>query len=674
MSDLSIPGVKSKYDTQKIIDALMEVKKAPLKRKEEELDLYTREKSSWQNLNRQLTGLQTASRALYSFQNPFTEKIASSSDGKMLTAKASREAYDQKKEILVTRVATADRLLSRSLAKDFTVEAGDYAFQVGEKEAKFSYKGGSLKDFADSINRRAGTLLQASVVNDTRDSQVLLIEAKETGSKNRLLFKEKAVDMAVKAGIVERITSTDRQIELSRETVEAWTRPVKAGETVLKGGTLLMNPGSEAKAPLEPPAELGADMVLEFLYRTYKIPEEPVQEVKPPPGPTLPSTGSVEFQGIRIENEPSKAILPDWNPPKARESVTDMQVFYLDTGAEAVPLPEIRDSEEFQKVQVEVGKRATVMAALALRNRNTHRQVEIRDVVLYDKTQRGDYKPLKPLSAASDAVISMDGIEVTRSKNAVDDLIPGVTLNLLKAGDDPVELEVGRDTESIKKQIISLIGSYNRIAADIDILTRRDESVIEDLDYLSDEEKKAAKERLGLLFGDLTLQQLKSSLQRTLTGTYPTSKGRDLTLLAQAGISTDSRKPGSATIDKSRLRGYLEIDEGKLDEAIRTMPDAMKELFGSDTDGDLVVNAGVAFALDSLLKPYVTTGGLLSTRMTRLDADISDQKKEISDYTKEIADYQAEQKRKYAVMEGSLNSLEKSSESISSFSKQNSQQ
>jgi len=673
MSDLSIPGVKSKYDTQKIIDALMDAKKAPLKRMEEEVDLSSRKKTSWMDLNRQLSGLRDSARVLYSFQNPFTEKVAHSSDEQILTATATREAYDQKKQILVSRVASADRLLSKSLSKDFTVEAGDYTFQVGEKESKFSYKGGSIKDFADAVNRRAGTLVQASVVNDTRDTQVLLIEGKDTGSKNRLLFKDKAVDMAVKAGMIERITTMDKQVELAQGTVEAWTRPVKTGEFVLKAGSLLMNPGSEAKVPMKPPVDLSADMVLEFKYRTYKIPEEPAQEVKPPSGPTLSSPGSVEFQGIRIENEASRAILPEWKPPKAAEKVSDMQVFFLDNGTDAVALPEIQDSEEFQKIQVEVGKRASVMAALDIRNRNTHRQVEIRDVVLYDKRQRGDYKPLKPLATAEDAVLSMDGIEVSRGKNAVDDLIPGVTLNLQRAGDKPVELEVGRDEEAIKKQIIAVIGSYNKIAADIDVLTRKDETVVDDMAYLNDEEKKAAKEKLGLLMGDLTLSQLKSSLQQTLTGTYATSKGRDLSLLAQVGISTDTRKPGAASLDKARLRGYLEIDEAKLDEAIRTEPDAVKELFGSDTDGDMVVNSGVAYAMDNLLKPYVATGGLLSTRMGTLDSSITRQKKEIADYTKEIESYQSDLKRKYATMEGNLNSLEKNSQSISNFSKQNGQ-
>jgi flagellar hook-associated protein 2 len=442
---------------------------------------------------------------------------------------------------------------------------------------------------------------------------------------------------------------------------------------VLKGGTLLANPGAEARIPWKPPVELGANMVLEFKYRTYRIPEEPVPEVKPPPGPTLSAAGSVEYQGIRIENEPSRALLPDWKPPKASEKITDMEVFFLDDGTQALPLPEIRDSEEFQKVQVEVGKRAAVMAALGVRNRNTHRQVEVRDIFLYDRTQRGDYKPLKPLAEAADAVLSMDGIEVTRPRNTVDDLIPGVKLNLLKAGDAPVDLEVGRDTESIKKQIIALTGSYNRIAADIDILTRKDEQIIDDLSYLSEEEKAAARKRLGLLFGDLTLQQLKSGLQQTLSGTYPTSKGRDLSMLAQVGISTDTRKPGSVSIDRARLRGYLEIDEAKLDEAIRTLPDAVKELFGSDTDGDLVVNAGVAYSLDTLLKPYVATGGLLTTRMGTLDSSIARQKKEIADYTKEMDSYQSDLKRKYAVMEGQLNALEKNSQSIGNFSKQNSQ-
>jgi flagellar hook-associated protein 2 len=351
-----------------------------------------------------------------------------------------------------------------------------------------------------------------------------------------------------------------------------------------------------------------------------------------------------------------------------------MQVLFLQGGGKSTPLPEIADSAEFTKVQVPVGELAETMDGLTLRNRNTHRRIVVRDISVFNRTQRGDYVPVKSLAEAGDARLEMDGIEVTRPSNLIDDLVPGVTLTLKSPGAGPVELSVRRDVESITRQIVSLVGAYNRAITDIDVLTRKDPAIIAGADYLTDEEKKKAGESLGLLFGDLALQQLKSSLQTTMMNPYPTSKGRDLTLLAQVGIATDTRAPGSATIDKTRLRGYLEVDEAKLAAAIESSPDAVKELFGSDTDGDLVVNTGAAFALESLLRPYVATGGILPSRVSTLDRSLAAKGREIADYNKHLDDYLAQLRKKYGQMEGALGTLEKNSQAIKNFNSQNSQQ
>ena len=90
------------------------------------------------------------------------------------------------------------------------------------------------------------------------------------------------------------------------------------------------------------------------------------------------------------------------------------------------------------------------------------------------------------------------------------------------------------------------MGAYDGIITDIDILTRKDDTVIADATYLNDEERKKAQGNLGLFMGDLSLQQLKRSMQYVMMNPYPTSLGQDLSLLAQIGISTDTRAPGSS--------------------------------------------------------------------------------------------------------------------------------
>jgi flagellar hook-associated protein 2 len=92
MSDLSIPGVTDTYNTQKIIDALMKVKREPLTRMEGDLATEQQKKTVWQDVNKKVSGLRETARALFGFQNPFNDRVATSSDESILTATATRQA------------------------------------------------------------------------------------------------------------------------------------------------------------------------------------------------------------------------------------------------------------------------------------------------------------------------------------------------------------------------------------------------------------------------------------------------------------------------------------------------------------------------------------------------------------------------------------------------------
>ena len=396
----------------------------------------------------------------------------------------------------------------------------------------------------EALNARAGSLLSASIVNDTTSTQVLLIEGKATGSANRLTFADKAADLGVKTGMLQRTQIGTRALAPDPKSLAQWTKPLAPDSFAVQDGTLVLNPGSELKIPVSPSLALNPNIVLELSVKVEKLPEQPLTEVKPPPGPSVPSTGGLDFKGIHIESDPSRAPLPEWQPPKPPENITDLQGLFMEGNGTVTPLPAVPDVTEFQKMQIPIGEMGPVLDAIDLRNRNTYRRIDVRDITIFDKTQRGDYVPAKSLSEAGDAVISMDGIDVRRSTNTIDDLIPGVTLNVKAPSSGPVELAVKHDVEGIKKQIEGLIGSYDQIITDIDVLTRKDESIISDASYLSDDEKKKAQDNLGLLFGDLSLQQLKSSMQQVMMNPYPTSLGRDLSLLAQIGISTDTRRRG----------------------------------------------------------------------------------------------------------------------------------
>ncbi len=659
----SIPGSSSKYDSEDTIKKLVEAESIPLARMEQEKQTYRNQKRAWLSLNQRMTTVRESAENLYGFQNPFNNRIASSSDENILTATADRTAVEDEVSIQVKKVAGADRFISKSLPKDYKAPAGTYRFRVGEEEIRIDFRGGTLKELADAINSKAGDLLEASVVSDSKTTQVFLIESKRTGSRNSLILYEKAAAFAEEAGIIERSLEASRSIQLSQSSVEG-------REFTVSDGTLTLNPVSEAKIPLRPPHTMKANMVLSLEVRVQKLPEEAYQEPTPPPGPAIPSVGGIEFEGIGVESARSRTVLPPWEPPEPPVRVDDPKILFVQEGDSIIALPPLQDSEEFVPLQFEASQLPPRIDSLIARNRNTHRIVEIRNIRIYDKTARGEYRAVNPLSSAEDAVIVMNGIEITRENNEIDDLLPGVNITLHGSGDLPVSLSVARDLESIKEGLFNFIGYYNQLLMHVDILTRQDEEVLEAAVFLDDDEKKQAEEDLGLFQGNTTLMQLKSRLQRIMMDPHPTDG--NLRLLAQIGISTSGGQfQTSGVVDRTRLRGYLQIDEDKLEESVNRMGDWVKQLFGYDSDNDLAIDSGAAYQVDNYLKAYVEIGGIVSNRMAALDNSIARKDREIERYNEHLEDYEASLRRKFGVMEGALDNLEKSSQAIENLNKRN---
>jgi flagellar hook-associated protein 2 len=137
-------------------------------------------------------------------------------------------------------------------------------------------------------------------------------------------------------------------------------------------------------------------------------------------------------------------------------------------------------------------------------------------------------------------------------------------------------------------------------------------------------------------------------------------------LLSSMGISTNSARGGE--IEAGGLRGYLEIDEKKLDEAIANNLADMKEFFGADQNGDKLIDSGLAFTLYEQISPYTERSGIFATRISALDTKISSSTKKIAEYDKKLAAKEAELKRKYSAMEGTLKDMKTQSDKIKSFS------
>jgi flagellar hook-associated protein 2 len=203
MSDIYMPGVKSRFNTNELVDNLMKVERIPKDRSEKNVEGFQTQKTYWQDVGRYITALRDSARFLYSYQNPFNDRVVNSSNPAALTGTTTREAGDQDHFFTIKQIAQADRFLSDPLPTSFRANEGAYTFSIGEDKISFNFRGGTLQEFSEALNRRGRDKIRASLITVQPGKKSLLIESRVTGAENRLGFADAALDLAVRAGIIE---------------------------------------------------------------------------------------------------------------------------------------------------------------------------------------------------------------------------------------------------------------------------------------------------------------------------------------------------------------------------------------------------------------------------------------------------------------------------------------
>ena len=205
MAGINIPGVTDKYNTNDTVEKLMQVERIPLVREQKQLETYKAEQDAWRDINTKLSSLRDSTKTLYSYENPFNNKLTTSTEENAITAEANRSAEIQSFKVDVIQAASSDRFLSSELDTDFKVPQGTYTYKVGDKSININWKGGSLKDFSTSINKRGNGVIKSSIIGASAGKKSLLIEAIPTGKENRLIFENDAKKLAFDSGMIEKI-------------------------------------------------------------------------------------------------------------------------------------------------------------------------------------------------------------------------------------------------------------------------------------------------------------------------------------------------------------------------------------------------------------------------------------------------------------------------------------
>lgn len=234
------------------------------------------------------------------------------------------------------------------------------------------------------------------------------------------------------------------------------------------------------------------------------------------------------------------------------------------------------------------------------------------------------------ITQARDAVLTIDGLTVTRKTNSIDDAIEGVTLELKGLVDEKEPLTVGvtLDETGVKQQIQSFADAYNKLIGVINAQTK----------VTSVGEGKAPV--TGALVGDATARTLLNTIRNELVSVQGSGGIRALT---DIGVTTQKD-------------GTLKVDSDKLSKVVSANFAELSELFAGEK--------GLATRLDEKLKPYTQTGGILEQRNKVMTETISKIDKQKVDLDRRITSLQDRLYKQFNAMDALVGKMASTSSSL----------
>ena len=681
MAGINIPGVTDQYNTNETVEKLMKVERIPLTREQKQLETYKAEQDAWRDINIKLSSLRDSTKTLYSYDNPFNNKLVDSTQADAITAEATRSAPIQSFKVDVIQPASADRLLTDELSMDYRVAPGVYTFKVGEKQLTVNWKGGSLKDFSTAINKRGNGIINSMIIGASQGKRTLLIESLATGKENKLIFEGAAKAFAMETGMISPVTTSTLTFgkttsEVSAVQKIASNEPKRMPElsitrTSISTEGVTVQPRGAYQVGIPAEVKSNTNNHISFTVKPSQLTDITIALNQRPEEPVIQAAGFGEFEGIVVHNFDSDTTLTkNTEPIEPVDPVHNKNIIYavLNDGTEKpISTPAILIDEE-TKIDIPVSEYPD-LKSIAVRNYNTGYSFEVSSFSAYDAASQAGYTPNHAVSIADDAIIKYEGIKITRPSNKIDDVIPEITLNLHEKTEKTATISVKPDTDAAKDALLQFVGKYNQTVAKLNILTQNKSEIVEELDYYTDDEKEKAREQLGMFLTEQSLSSIKTNMSSIISGSYNFIDDAEITMLSQLGIATNAAGFGGG-YQSSKLRGYLEIDEKKLDAALQEHLDDIKAIFGYDTDGDMIIDSGIAYKLDKQIGAYTQIGGILALKTSSLDSKIKNSESKIARLEDQLNEKEANYRNQFSSMQGTLNSLESQQNSISNFTKQ----
>ena len=239
------------------------------------------------------------------------------------------------------------------------------------------------------------------------------------------------------------------------------------------------------------------------------------------------------------------------------------------------------------------------------------------------------------VQTATDAQLNVNGVDFTRSTNVIDDVLTGVSLTLNTVTDGAANLSISQDNNEARANIVDFVAIYNEAQRQLKELSS---SSVD-----------------GALAGDSIFRSLTSSLRSIVLGSS-SSATSSISNLSDMGIS----------VSRS---GELEVDDGKLDNALANNYADVVQMFSANTDDQAASSdavAGLAGDIGKLISNATGSDSYLVSQQDTLANANSNRQEELSDLAERMERVEERYNRQFLAMQQIIDQMNSTRESMKS--------
>lgn len=243
-----------------------------------------------------------------------------------------------------------------------------------------------------------------------------------------------------------------------------------------------------------------------------------------------------------------------------------------------------------------------------------------------DGSPSGYTAKLETLATASDADVLFDGVRITNQTNTLENVVPGLDLELTKADDSisPFSINIFHDQSDLTQPLYDFVDAYNQIRDTSKEYTKFDQN----------------EDRQGVLLGDYLLRTFENQIQLRISGSSDIS-------LAAMGINYN-------------LDGKLEIDRAKLTASLADSSLDVKTFFVDSS-------VGWVTKMKEVTRSFLQYNGSFDSRVNMINESLDQIEKDREILLERIAVKETMLFERFNAMDAILGQLNQLTESIKSM-------